>query len=67
MKLDRAKAFWASKPLEQAVNQKSRAVRFGLEILWPACAVVVGLLATLAWIALLGWGLYRAVLMLGFV
>lgn len=53
--------------MQQAVNQKSRAVRFGLEILWPACAVVVGLLATLAWIALLGWGLYRAVLMLGFV
>ena len=34
------------------------------------CAMVfvgLGLLATLAWIAVLGWLLYRAVLMLGFV
>jgi hypothetical protein len=33
--------------------------------LWPVVVVGLGLLATVAWIALLGWLLYRAVLMLG--
>jgi len=67
MKLDRAKAFWASKPIEQTVDDKGRAVRFARAVLWPTFALVVGLLTTLAWIAALGWLFYRAVLMLGIV
>lgn len=33
--------------------------------IWSVFIVGLGLLATVAWIALLGWLLYRAVLMLG--
>jgi len=32
--------------------------------IWPVCVVGFGLVATVAWMALLGWVLYRAVLLL---
>jgi hypothetical protein len=43
--------------------QQSLAAR--IRQIWPIIIVGLGLLATVAWIALLGWLLYRAVLMLG--
>ena len=65
MKLDRGKAFWGSTPTEQTVKQKGRAARFVRGFVWPVCVLSLGLLATLAWIALLGWLLYRAALAFG--
>jgi len=67
MKLDRAKAFWASTPTAQTGEQERRTARFVSGFLWPAFALGLGLLATVAWIAVLGWLMYRAVQLLGFV
>jgi len=46
------------------ISQQQPSATETIRRIWPLFAVGLGLLATVAWMALLGWVLYRAVLML---
>jgi hypothetical protein len=63
MELKGAKSYWASTPVEDDAVDKPQQVRpIGLvRRVLPAFVLGLGLVATLAWIGLLGWLLYRAV------
>jgi hypothetical protein len=50
-----------------SIEQPKRSFAARLREIRAIFFVGLGLLATLAWIAFLGWFLYRTVLMLGFV
>lgn len=67
MKQERADSFRAaSTPTQMPADrlERGRVLRFVRE-LWPLAVLGLGLLATVAWGALLDWLLYRAVLLLG--
>jgi hypothetical protein len=46
------------------IVQQQPSVAERIRRIWPVCVVGFGLVATVAWMALLGWALYRAVLLL---